>query len=174
RESLRDSIFKHLPPQVFHAVVAELDKTGKIVLEKGTLRHSSHQTNFSTADAELRERIVAKYRDNSLAAAKLDELLDEIAAGNATIRTQARKLFQLLVNEGKIVKVTDEFYFPAEEIAKLRKSLETFAASSDERLIDVPAFKELAGISRKYAIPLLEYFDRERITVRVGDKRKVL
>jgi selenocysteine-specific elongation factor len=41
-------------------------------------------------------------------------------------------------------------------------------------MIDVPRFKEIAGVSRKYAIPLLEYFDRTRVTVRVGDKRKVL
>ena len=45
--------------------------------------------------------------------------------------------------------------------------------ASDDRTIDVPKFKDIAGVSRKFAIPLLEYFDREKVTLRVGDKRVI-
>jgi selenocysteine-specific elongation factor len=48
------------------------------------------------------------------------------------------------------------------------------AQHEPDRLIDVPTFKTLAGVSRKYAIPLLEYFDREQVTRRAGDKRLIL
>jgi selenocysteine-specific elongation factor len=60
-------------------------------------------------------------------------------------------------------------------IADLKAKLHTFGSQHEpDRLIDVPAFKDLAGVSRKYAIPLLEYFDREQVTRRAGDKRLIL
>jgi selenocysteine-specific elongation factor len=77
------------------------------------------------------------------------------------------------VNDGNVVKVSEEFYFSRAAIDELIGKLRTIADASD-RLIDVPRFKDVAGISRKYAIPLLEYFDREKITRRAGDKRIIL
>jgi selenocysteine-specific elongation factor len=66
-------------------------------------------------------------------------------------------------------------FFHTHAIEHLKGLLREFASAHEpDRRIDVPAFKDLAGVSRKYAIPLLEYFDRERITVRAGDKRIVL
>jgi selenocysteine-specific elongation factor len=66
-------------------------------------------------------------------------------------------------------------YFSLKAIDSLKQLLQKHAASNEpDRLIDVPTFKDLAGISRKYAIPLLEYFDRERVTRRAGDKRLIL
>ena len=85
----------------------------------------------------------------------------------------ARKLFQIFLDSCEVIKVTDEFYFAKNAIDALADMLRQFAAQTSDRLIDVAKFKELAGISRKYAIPLLEYFDRERITSRAGDKRYI-
>jgi selenocysteine-specific elongation factor len=60
-------------------------------------------------------------------------------------------------------------------VQDLKGKLQTYAAQHEpDRLIDVPAFKDLAGVSRKYAIPLLEFFDREQVTRRAGDKRLIL
>ena len=78
------------------------------------------------------------------------------------------------LDAGEIVKVTDEFYFSKTVIDNLISKMRGFADKTQDHLIDVPAFKDLAGISRKYAIPLLEYFDREKITRRAGDKRLIL
>jgi len=64
--------------------------------------------------------------------------------------------------------------FHRDALGGLVAALRDYAARTPERLIDVAAFKELSGVSRKYAIPLLEYFDRERITRRAGDKRLIL
>ena len=86
-------------------------------------------------------------------------------------RTHARKILQLLIDKGTLVRVQGEMFFHAQAIEHLKNLLRDFATAHEpDRLIDVPAFKDLAGVSRKYAIPLLEYFDRERITVRAGDK----
>jgi selenocysteine-specific elongation factor len=74
-----------------------------------------------------------------------------------------------------LVRVHGEMFFHSHAIDHLKGLLRAFASEHEpDRLIDVPGFKDLAGVSRKYAIPLLEYFDRERITVRAGDKRIIL
>ena len=81
---------------------------------------------------------------------------------------------QLVVSRGELVKATDEFYFSRGAIDDTVKTLEEYAATSTDRLIDVPKFKELTGVSRKYAIPLLEYFDGENVTRRAGDRRVII
>jgi selenocysteine-specific elongation factor len=91
------------------------------------------------------------------------------------VRAHGRKILQLLIDNGTLVRVQGEMFFHSHAIEHLKRLLHSYAAKHEpDRLIDVPKFKELAGVSRKYAIPLLEYFDRERITVRAGDKRIIL
>jgi selenocysteine-specific elongation factor len=104
----------------------------------------------------------------------MDEALAVSIEGTSLKRENARKIFQLLIDSGELAKVSEEFYFARGAIDDLVDKMKTFAAVTSDRLIDVPKFKEIAGISRKYAIPLLEYFDRERVTRRAGDKRLVL
>ena len=72
------------------------------------------------------------------------------------------------------MRVEGEMFFHRNALDDLTKKLREYAARHSERAIDVAAFKELAGISRKYAIPLLEYLDRQRITRREGDRRIIL
>jgi selenocysteine-specific elongation factor len=80
----------------------------------------------------------------------------------------------LFLDSGEIVKVTDEFYFSRPVLDKLIVELRRHGSQSPGGLIDVAKFKDIAGVSRKYAIPLLEYFDREKVTRRAGDKRLIL
>ena len=73
------------------------------------------------------------------------------------------------------MRVREDLFFHREALERLVSALKDYASRHEpERLIDVAAFKELSGVSRKYAIPLLEYFDRERVTRRAGDKRVIL
>jgi len=104
----------------------------------------------------------------------LEDALNEAAKDSELGREQTRKIFQLLLNADEIVKISEEFYFSGTAIEDLKDKMQEFASRTAERLIDVPKFKEIAGVSRKYAIPLLEYFDREKITRRAGDKRLIL
>ena len=105
---------------------------------------------------------------------KLDEVLVDAMTGTKLTPADARKLFQRFLDSGEIVKVTEEFYFSRLAIDQLLMLLLEHAKKTPDRLIDVPRFKDIAGVSRKYAIPLLEYFDREHITARAGDKRLIL
>jgi selenocysteine-specific elongation factor len=86
----------------------------------------------------------------------------------------ARKLLQQLFDSGEIVRISPEFAVSKTVLNGLIEKLRASAAALPGRLIDVPSFKDIAGVSRKYAIPLLEYFDQQKITARRGDKRLVL
>lgn len=173
RKALSEQVFWYLPDEVFQSVIASLESSGKIVLDKDVIRLAAHETKFSPAEAVLHEKILAKYKTAGLEVPKLDEALDDAVVGTLFSRQEARKFFQQFLDSGDIVKVTDEFYFARDAMDGLIAKLRLFASKTSDRLIDVSKFKELAGISRKYAIPLLEYFDREHITSRSGDKRYV-
>lgn len=174
RETLREKIFARLSLKIFKITLEGLEKENKITTEKDVVKLASHSLELSADEKVLRERLQNIYRSARLEVPKLEDALNE-AADRATFnREQARKIFQLLINAGEIVKATDEFYFAKVEIDKLVENLKNFAAKTPDRLIDVAAFKDLANVSRKYAIPLLEYFDRERVTRRAGDKRLIL
>jgi selenocysteine-specific elongation factor len=86
---------------------------------------------------------------------------------------RAEKLLHLLLREKQLMRVSQELIFHQEALAHLKERLLTYKKSNGER-ISVPGFKDLTGITRKYAIPLLEYLDRERVTRRMGDERVIL
>lgn len=174
RETLREKVFSHLPNEIFKSVLTALETEKKTVAEKDFVRAVSHNLELSNDEKILRERLSAIYKTAKLEVPKLDESLLESVRGTKSDKNHARKVFQLLINSGELVKITDEFYFAKNEIDNLIAKLKTFAQNSADKLIDVAKFKDIAGISRKYAIPLLEYFDRERVTRRAGDKRLIL
>ena len=172
--TLREKIFSRLPVEIFKAVLSSLEADKKIFGEKDFVRAAAHSLELSGAEKALRERLENIYKTAKLEVPKLEDALTDAARDTKSDKNHARKIFQILLNSGEIVKITDEFYFAQTEIAQLVAKLRKFAENSADRLIDVATFKDIAGISRKYAIPLLEYFDREKITRRAGDKRLIL
>ena len=171
RETLRERLFAHAAPEIFRAVMTRLEQAGTLVSEKDIVRASEHGQELSAADEELRKQIAQAYEKAALEAPTLDQAL--AGAGiPAARRAHARKILQLLIDDGTLVRVQGEMFFHSRALENLKTLLLRYATEHEpDRLIDVPAFKDLAGVSRKYAIPLLEYFDRERVTQRAGDKR---
>jgi selenocysteine-specific elongation factor len=174
RETLRERVFAYLAPEIFRAVLQNLEAEKKIVSEKDFVRAAAHNLELSGEEKILRRRLSEIYAKANLEVPKLEEALGEAVKNTGADTQHARKIFQLLLNSGEIVKVSDEFYFSKDALDNLKNQMREFAEKTEDRLIDVPAFKDLAGISRKYAIPLLEFFDRERVTRRAGDKRLIL
>jgi selenocysteine-specific elongation factor len=172
KEVLRERCFSHSPPELFRAVIAELEHEGVLVAEKDIVRRREHTRALSDEDCRLRDSLERVYRDAGLAAPSLSEAFERTGAGPTS--THGRKVVQLLIDSGALVKVYGEMYFHRISLEELIKKLGEYAATHAERSIDVAAFKDLAGISRKYAIPLLEYLDRRRVTRREGDRRIVL
>ena len=174
RQTLREKIFAHLPDEIFHKTLAELETRGRVVSEKDIVRAAGHGSQVSAADEALRSYLREIYRSAGLEVPALDTVLSEAAAKNAVSIDHARKVLQLLLDSGELIAATKELLFHRNALDDTIKKIAEYAAQTPGRLIDIAVFKELTGISRKYAIPLLEYFDRERITRRAGDKRLVL
>ena len=172
--TLREKIFAHFPVEIYKAVISNLERENKIATEKDTVKLAGHNLDLSSEEKLLRETLQKIYRTARLEVPKLEDALTEATRNTKSDKNHARKVFQLLLNSGELVKITDEFYFPKTEIERLTLKIQESAAKTGDRLIDVSAFKLIAGVSRKYAIPLLEYFDREKITRRAGDKRLIL
>ena len=174
RETLREKIFARLSTGIFKTTLFYLEKESKIIAEKDFVRVTSHNTELSAEENIVSEQLLKIYQTAKLEVPKLEDALSEAVQSTKLNRDTARKIFQLLVNSRKIVKISDEFYFAKDVISNLSNNLKEFASKTTNRLIDVATFKEMTKCSRKYAIPLLEYFDREKITRRAGDKRLIL
>ena len=138
-----------------------------------TLSNASDIT-LTDDEAKFVEQLTKIYADAKLEVPRLDEAIAAATSGIRVSTAETRKLVQLLVSRGQIVKATDEFYFSRGAIDDTIKKLQDYAATTPDRLIDVPKFKELTGVSRKYAIPLLEYLDGEGVSRRAGDKRVII
>ena len=174
RETLRERHFAHAAPELFRFVIADLEKDGVLVSEKDTIRARAHNRELSTADAQLRDELDQLYEKAGLEAPSLDEAMAAVGK-NVAERTHARKILQLLIDAGVLVPVQPQLFFHRKALDDLTAKLRAYAARHEpERAIDVASFKELAGVSRKYAIPLLEFFDRQRLTRRAGDRRLIL
>ena len=173
-EKLRASAFRSARPEIERAVLAKLEQSGKITLAADSVgiagRGSQLSLSEQTALASMRNTIAAA----GLEVPKFDELLKNTAETSKMGVDTARKLLQQLLDSGEIVRISPEFAVSGSTLDALVEKLRAHAATLPDRLIDVPSFKDLAGVSRKYAIPLLEYFDQQKVTTRRGDKRLVL
>ena len=168
KEVVRERFFAHTPIEVFRGVLGALEKSGGLVFEKEMVRLREHTRELSQEDSSLRDRLEDIYRDAGLSAPSLNEALERSGAAPQ----QGRKILQLLIDAGVLVKVHGEMCFHRTVLDELIRKVREHGAK--HRTIDVAAFKDLTGISRKYAIPLLEYLDRQRVTRREGDVRIVL
>lgn len=174
RETLRDRVFAHTPLELFTAVLEKLGSEGLVVAEKDIVRAASHNIDLTEADSRLREQLEKIFLTAGAEAPSLDEALVKVGVASNS-RARGRKILQLLIDDGSVVRINNEMFMHKKALIILKSKLREYASEHEpDRLIDVGAFKELAGVSRKYAIPLLEYFDRERVTRRAGDKRLIL
>lgn len=98
--------------------------------------------------------------------------LHEVLAGLRIDKVRAQKIVTLLLRERALIKISEELVFHRTALEELRRQITSRKEKS--ATIDVAAFKDMTGVTRKYAIPLLEYLDRERVTKRVGDSRQIL
>jgi selenocysteine-specific elongation factor len=169
REEARERLFGKAAPAVFEHVVAVLAGARQVVA-RDRLALADHQVSLSPEEAAASESLSRVYLDAGLAPPD-----PATAASAARVSTAvADRVTKLLLRQKTLVKV-DVLVFHAEALARLKAEVRELKGSAGAGArVDVAAFKERYGISRKYAIPLLEYLDRERVTRRVGDARVVL
>jgi selenocysteine-specific elongation factor len=174
RETLRERVFPHSQPEVFRGVLDDLERQGVVVSDKDVVRLAEHKLTITGEDAALRDRLAQIYKGARLEPPLSDDALSQIGLGKNQ-SAYGKRLIQLLIDSGELVRIQGEMLFARAAVEELKTKVKKYGeAHEPERLIDVPTFKSLAGLSRKYAIPLLEYLDSERITRRAGDKRLIL
>jgi len=167
KEELRSKFPAHLGPKLFNLLINRLIKEDVILQTEDTVRLKAHSVALGQDQSRIKEKIAETYRESGLTPPYFKELSKSLNMDSG----QAKDVLMLLVAEGSIVKVKEELYFHAAAISALKDRLVDFIASHGE--ITTPQFKEMTQISRKYLIPLLEYFDARNITIRVGEVRKL-
>ena len=163
KEELRSKFLPGAPPWLMDALLGR-SKTLAAVGE--TVRLSSHKVALKQDEEQAAAKIESAFRAGGLATPAVQEVL----AKSGVDATRARIILQLMLRDKRLVRVSDELVFHTSTMQALRSLLATKRGVQ----FAVPEFKDWTGISRKYAIPLLEYLDRERITRREGDSRVVL
>jgi selenocysteine-specific elongation factor len=154
--------------ELFAAIIAQLVQAVKIEAVGDIVHLRGRGVVMKDEEAESRKVIEQAF---SAAGLKVPALKDVLA--NLKIdKARAQKLVTLLLRDKVLIKVSDDLVFHQAALSELRNKLAAEKARSPK--IDVGRFKDLTGISRKYAIPLLEYLDRERVTKRVGNERVIL
>ncbi len=163
KEELRS---RHLPGAPAFLLDALLARARTIAVEGEAVRLASHKVAMQQDEEEAASRIEIAFRSAGLAVPSTQDVL----AKSGVEPVRARNVLQLLLREKRLVKISDELMFHPEAIQSLR----TLLAQRKGAHFGVPEFKDWTGISRKYAIPLLEYLDRARVTRRDGDSRIIL
>lgn len=127
---------------------------------------------LSPDERELQQSIVAILENAGREVRRFEEMLADIST--KVPRKRIDELIRYFAERGNIVKVSEEFIFSSNVIDEIVSLVKKYADSTSDRVIDVAVFKQLTGMSRKYAIPVIEYLDRKNITRRYGEKRIVL
>ncbi len=169
REVLRSGFGRRVHPEVFRAALQDLITQKKLEAQGDLIKPAGAQVTLLPDEAVAKEQIEKAFQSAGLTVPSVKEVL----AGLKIEATRSEKLLRILLGERNLVRVTPELIFHRAALTHLREQLSNYKKAKGDR-ISVPAFKELTGITRKYAIPLLEYLDRERVTRRAGDERLIL
>jgi selenocysteine-specific elongation factor len=166
REELRETV--GASTEVLGATLDGLVKERRLELAGELVRLPGRGVVMKDEEAESKRTIEQAFASAGLQVPALYAVL----AGLKVDKVRAQKIVTLLLRDKVLVKISDDLVFHQSTLQELRKQIAAYKTKSAK--IDVGKFKELTGVSRKYAIPLLEYLDRERVTKRVGDERVIL
>jgi len=169
REELKASLGRRVRPETFATALQWLLEPKKITLQGEFIKKAGAEITLAPEELRAQEQITRAFAKAGLAVPSVKEVLAQLKFEAA----RAEKLLQILLREKVLVRVSADLIFHRDALDALTRLLVQYKKSKGDR-IGVPAFKELTGITRKYAIPLLEYLDRQRQTRREGDERVIL
>jgi selenocysteine-specific elongation factor len=163
KEELRSKMASNMREKLFNHIITDLIQASVIVREKDIIRVKDHQVKLPQDKEELRSQIDKIYLKGGLEPPYFKDLGQDIAEKGG------RDLLEIMVKDGTLIKVKEDLYFHKKAVEELKGRLVGFIKGKGE--IATPELKKLTGVSRKYTIPLIEYFDKIQLTVRIGDKR---
>jgi selenocysteine-specific elongation factor len=170
RSELQDDMERALEmaKELFDSAISALAKENKLEVAGDLVRLPGQGVTMKEEEAESKKTIEQAFENAGLKVPALYEILNSLKID----KSRAQKIVTLLLRDKVLIKISDELVFHRTALDHLKTQIRAHKTKSPR--VDVAAFKELTGVSRKYAIPLLEYLDRERVTRRVGDVREIL
>lgn len=163
KEELRSRTIGANNPKLFNYLVNQLAQEDVIAQEKEIVRLKDHRVTLAQDQKEIRKKLEEIYLKSGLQPPYFKDLKDKFSG------TTGAEVLEVMLKEGVLVKIKEDLYFHSKAIESLEGMLINFLKKHGE--ITTPQLKDITGVSRKYTIPLIEYFDRAQVTVRVGDSR---
>jgi selenocysteine-specific elongation factor len=167
RQGLMSKVAPSLNSKLFGLLIQDLTKGNTVIQEKEVVRLSGHKVALEADQKDVRHRIEQAYLQSGLQPPYFRDLVASIGQNS----THVKEILMHMLAEGIIVKVKEDLYFHRRVIDDLKNRLVSYLKANSE--ITTPQFKEMTGVSRKYTIPLIEYFDSTKATIRVGDIRRL-
>ncbi len=164
KEELRSKLHQ-VGPVLFARLLQDLAQTQRIAIDREKVRHFLHRPTFSAPEQAVKERLAAIYQKTGFQPPDLELALAQAGADSKTGIT----IFRRLADEGTVIKIKDTLYLHRDHYSRAKEMLLNYFTL--HAAITVQQFKELLGVSRKFAIPLLEHFDSAKLTRRVADER---
>lgn len=165
KEELKTKLPPQMETRLFQHLLSLLAAEKKIVMERNTVRLASHTISLKEEEKDLRKKIIILLAQAGLQPPTVKEILTQLSIP----LSELKPVLQLLTMEGILIKVKDDLYFHRPAVEQLTEKVVKFL--KDQKEMNPTQFKEIAQVSRKFAIPLLEYLDAQKITLRIGDKR---
>ncbi|MEK6680221.1 MAG: selenocysteine-specific translation elongation factor [Nitrospirota bacterium] len=156
---------KNISDNLFNFVINNLQKTGKIAVDKQLLRLSEFKIQLASGQEALKEKIISIYIKANAQPPLREELSKELKIDDR----QTKDVINLMVKGGELVRINDSMYFHKKIYDDIKAKVSKFF--TDKKEMTVAEFRDIINTSRKYAVPLLEHFDSMKFTRRVGDKR---
>jgi len=167
RQGLLAKLSPSLDSRLFNLVIQDLAKSNQVVQDKEVIRLSGHQVALEADQVDVRHKIEQAYLESRLEPPYFRDLMGSLGQNSA----RTKDLLVLMLEEGTLIKVKEDLFFHKSVIDDLKKGLVSYLKANGE--ITTPQFKEMTGVSRKYTIPLIEFFDTSKVTIRIGDIRRL-
>ena len=165
KEELKTKLPSEVDAKLFNSLLSDLTEREILVQEKDKVRLSEHQISLQGRQRELEGKIEDIIHRSGLTPPSVKELVEQIGASE----DEVKEILSLLTAQGRLVKLKDGIYFHSDPLKELKEKVVAFLKERGK--ISTQEFKSLTGASRKYTIPLAEYFDAIKVTIRVGDER---
>lgn len=165
KEELKTRLPRRSDPRFFTPLLASLEKEGKIVVDRDLVKLPGRKGTVTVDQADFQVRVEKALQRGGYEPPTIKEMCDSLHC----VEKMLLEHLNILAREGRAVKVKSDIFYAPEPVADIREKLMAYLRDKGE--IMPPEFRELTGLSRKFMIPLLEFFDQEKMTIRVGDKR---
>lgn len=167
KEELAAQLPRGVDAKLYNFVLRRLMDQNLVVQEMEWVRLVSHKMSLSKEEEDIRQKIEKIYKDAGLQ----PPFFREVTAALPGTPRRHQDVLEWLSTRGTLVKAKDDLYFHVSALKELQDRLVSFLRENGE--ISTPQFKDMTQASRKYTIPLLEYFDSQKVTIRVGDVRRL-